>query len=203
MTQGPPDNPEHEENDLIKGSMELTELLSAANSGDNGARDAVYMRSYAELRSLATAYMNSVPLSDTLQPTALVNEAFARIAARHDLSPANSREFFGVLSRAMRDILVEQARRHGAEKRGGGWTRIAVPVDALPHNASRDISPVELARALDKLKDVDPALEELVRFRFFAGLSLRAVAKLSGVSLASVRQDWEFARAWLHKELAE
>lgn len=186
----------------IQCDLSLTELLTAANAGDSTAYATVYGRSYAELQSIARAYMNGVPLSDTLQPTALVNEAFARIAVRDDLSTTNSREFFGVLSRAMRDILVDQARRHESAKRGGDWSRVAIPVDEIPHFQQSNLDIVLLDKALVLLHKVDAASEEIVRLRFYCGLSLRAIAKLQGVSLATVRQDWDYAKTWLFNELA-
>ena len=183
-------------------SLQLTQLLSAASTGDERAQDALYEQSYAQLRVLAGQYMSRVPLSDTLQPTALVNEAYLRVASRERLSPQNSREFFGILSRAMQDIIVEQARKHGALKRGEGWTRITVSMDELSESSREmDVSPIALSEALARLHITDPDLEELVRLRFFGGLGLRTVAQLWEVSLAKVRQDWDFAKAWLRKEL--
>ena len=182
--------------------LELTQLISAAGKGDERAQEALYERSYAELRSLAGHYMSRVPLSDTLQPTALVNEAYLRVASREKLSPSNSREFFGVLSRAMQDIIVEQARKHGALKRGDGWTRISISMDNLSEESRElEVSPIALSEALAKLHETDSELEEIVRLRFFGGLGLRAVAQMMDVSLAKVRQDWDFARAWLRREL--
>lgn len=180
----------------------LTRLIEAASSGDARAKDQLYERSYEELRGLAGLYMRRVPSTDTLQPTALVNEAYLRVASRENLSPSNSREFFGILSRAMQDIIVEQARKHGAQKRGEGWTRISVPMDDLSQERQElDVSPVALSEALTRLHETDPDLEELVRLRFFGGLGLRAVAQVLGVGLGKVRTDWDFARAWLRKEL--
>ena len=186
----------------VEPSLELTRLIVAAGNGDEHSKEVLYERSYSELRSLAAHYMRRVPMSDTLQPTALVNEAYIRIASKDTLSPSSSREFFGVLSRAMHDIIVEQARKHGTLKRGEGWTRITIQLDALSkENQELDVSPIALSEALVKLYETDAELEELVRLRFFGGLGLRTVAQLWEVSLAKVRQDWDFARAWLRKEL--
>lgn len=190
------------EGEATKNDLSLTELLTAATSGDSSAYDTVYGRSYTELRLIAKAYMRDVPLSDTLQPTALVNEAFARITVREDLNTTNSREFFGVLSRAMRDIIVEQARRHGSAKRGGAWSRVAIPLDELPYFEQSEMDIIRLDSALARLHKIDEASEEIVRLRFYCGLSLRAIAKLQGISLATVRQNWDYAKTWLYKELA-
>lgn len=176
----------------------LTQLLNAAYAGDQQAYQTVYDMTYDELRSLATAYMRHVPQTDTLQPTALVNEVYIRIQGRHDLSPANTREFFGIVSRAMKDIIVEQARKHQSQKRGAGWTRIALNVDHLESTPEEiDVSPLELSTLLDQLKSTDPDLDELIRLRFFAGFSLRAIATLWDCPLSQVRQSWDYAKAFL------
>ena len=182
----------------------LTHLLTKAQAGDKQAYSAVYERTYAELRQLAHHYMRTVPGSDTLQPTALVNEAYIRISNRQDLSPTNSREFFGIVSRAMRDIVVEQARKHGAQKRGAGWTKLHLDQLGATDSGGRvlSISPILLSASLEHLRQFDPDLEELVRLRFFGGLSLRAVAQLKECSVSRVRHDWSFAKAWLMRDLS-
>lgn len=191
----------HESTDEF-AEFSLTQLLSAAQKGDAHAYASVYDRAYQELHGLASWYMQSVPASDTLQPTALVNEAYLRICERTDLSPSNTREFFGIVSRAMRDILVEQARRHGSQKRGAGWTRLTIEMDSLEtKSASVDVSPVQLSDAIEQLSKVEPDIEELIRLRFFAGLSLQAVSQLLEVPVSRVRQDWDYARAWLRSNL--
>lgn len=185
-----------------KTHLSLTQLLDAASSGDDRAYSDVYDRAYGELRGLAALYMRSVPDSDTLQPTALVNEAYLRVRGRTDLSPSNSREFFGIVSRAMRDILVEQARKHSAQKRGAGWTRLKVEMDHIENQScSVDISPILLSQVVEQLRELEPEIEELIRLRFFAGLSLRSIADLIGVPFSKVRHDWDYARALLKSKL--
>jgi RNA polymerase sigma factor (TIGR02999 family) len=189
--------------DRVQTDFSLTHLLTAAHEGDTQAFASVYDRTYEELRELASLYMRSVPSTDTLQPTALVNEAYLRICGRADLSPVNTREFFGIVSRAMRDILVEQARKHGAQKRGAGWTRVMLEMDHIENRpASIEVGPIQLSEALEELRRVEPDIEELIRLRFFAGLSLRAAAQLMEVPFSRVRHDWDYARAWLKSRLA-
>lgn len=191
------------DSDSQNNQLSLTQLLDAARSGDECAYADVYDRTYEELRGLASLYMRSVPDSDTLQPTALVNEAYLRVSGRTDLSPTNSREFFGIVSRAMRDILVEQARKHSSQKRGAGWTRLKVDVEHLENkDPSVEISPILLSHVLEGIRGLEPEVEELIRLRFFAGLSLRSIAELFEVPFSRVRHDWDYARALLKRHLA-
>ena len=155
---------------------------------------------YAELRRLAAALASRLPPGQTLQPTAIVHEAYLRLVGDHDPGWNGRRHFFGAAARAMRDILVEQARRKGAHKHGGGSRRVELtdgaamiepPVDAL----------VAVDEAIQKLQADKPHLAEIAMLRYFAGLSVDETAAILGISSSTVAREWRFARAWLAREL--
>jgi RNA polymerase sigma factor (TIGR02999 family) len=157
---------------------------------------------YEELRHLAGQMLARKPPGQTLQPTALVHEAFLRLsrspASRWD-SPGH---FYSAAAEAMRRILVEQARRKGALRRGGGQQRLCLDDVQLAVDTPDD-QLLAMDEALNKLAAVDPVKAELVKLRFFAGLSVVEAGKLLGMSERSVKRHWAFARAWLYQELTQ
>jgi RNA polymerase sigma factor (TIGR02999 family) len=157
---------------------------------------------YDELRKLARALMAHLPAGETLQPTALVHEAYLRLVGNVDPLWNGRGHFFGAAAQAMRRILVEQARRKAAQKRGGGRTRVhlddvdlamQVPVDEM----------LELDRALDRLREIDEQAAEIVMLRFFAGLSTRETAACMEISVSTVERRWRSARALLYTQLRD
>lgn len=180
----------------------VTRLLSAISSGDGGAAEELLPVVYEELRALAQAQMAAENPGLTLQPTALVHEAYLRLVGDEDVRWQNRAHFFGAAARAMRRILVERARRVRRERHGGGRRR--VPLDAI--NAAAPDDPdvlVELDGALDALESLDPRLSEVVMLRHFAGLSVDETSSALGVSPRTVKRDWQIARAWLYKHISE
>jgi len=179
---------------------ELTELLRAVNAGSEQAADDLYRLVYDELRAIAQRQASRGPATESLRPTALVHEAYLRVSRRSGPEIANSRHFFFVLSRAMRDIVVEHARRRKALRRGGAWTRVPLHEH---DGAERDIAidALGLHEALAELSEIDPDAERVVMLRCFAGLSLRKAAEVLDTTLAIVRRDWDYAVAWLHDRL--
>lgn len=155
---------------------------------------------YDELRQLAAARLRALPVGQTLQPTALVNEAFLRIQSRGEKAWDGKRHFFGAAARAMHDILVERARRRQRQKRGGGQQQLSLDDDfvadalALPEPG---VDVLELAEALQSLAQEQPRCHEIVMLRYFAGLELGEIAPLLDLSERTIGREWQFARAWL------
>ena len=182
---------------------QLTRLLAAAGAGDRLAAERLYGLVYDELHRLASSNLRRERAGHTLQPTALVNEAYLRLGTgpgSGDAAWANRRHFFHAAARAMRQILVDHARRRDAEKRGGGAERVTLAdVEVAAPEANVDL--LRLDVALDALAAEDARLAELVQLRFFVGLSIEEAAKTLGVSPATAKRDWAFARAWLQARL--
>lgn len=179
---------------------EITKLLNRAASGDEEAARAVFPAIYRELRSLASARLSRVPPGGTVQTTALVHEAYLRIVDRHREGWASARHFFFTAARAMRDIVVEEARRKGARKRGGDRERI--PLEEL--TASLDGPPADvlaLDAALRRLEREDPDGHQLVLLRFFVGMSVPEAAELLDTPVRTLERRWRFLRAWLARTI--
>lgn len=155
---------------------------------------------YAELRRIAARYLATERPDHTLQPTALVNEAFVRLDASSAARFADRRHFVAAAARAMRNILVDHARARGAQKRGAG-KRVALDVEAAGVDDGRGADVVALDEALERLEALHPRQARIVELRFFAGLTGAETAALLDVSERTVERDWVVARAWLRREL--
>lgn len=181
-------------------SANITRLLKAAGAGDRQALADLLPLVYAELRRLAEVWMAKTPPGQTLQPTALVHEAFLRLVGRDQQGWENREHFFYAAGRAMRDILVERAREKGRLKRGGGRRRVdfdnlVVAVDA----PSEDL--LALDEAMTQFETEYPWEHRIVVLRFFAGLTNEETAEAMSTPLRTIERDWRFARAWLHQTL--
>ncbi len=181
---------------------DVTQLLSAAAAGDSQAAVRLLPMVYDELRKLAASRMLKTPPGQTLQPTALVHEAYLRVVGDADSRFAGRKHFFFAAARAMRDILVEQARRRASLKRGGDLQRVDFVESGIAIEPPSD-DVVGLAEALQKLETDDPENAEIVNLRYFAGLTTEETADVLGVSTATIERKWRFARAWLRRELGE
>lgn len=181
---------------------EITELLEALGTGRDGAFEELFEAVYGELRRLAHSQRRRWRGEETLNTTALIHEAYLKLAGGR-LPPKQDRaRFFAVAARAMRQILIDRARRSRAERRGGGAAQVSL-TDAEPP-AGRTFPEAELLSlddALDRLEEIDPRQVRIVECRFFAGLDVEETAEAVGVSTATVKRDWRAARAWLHREL--
>ncbi|HEV8580276.1 MAG TPA: ECF-type sigma factor [Thermoanaerobaculia bacterium] len=187
--------------DLTAGSPEITELLVAWERGDDEALRRLAQLVYDELRSIAAAQMQGERREHTLQPTALVHEAFLRLSEQRRRQWKERRQFFAVASRLMRQVLVDHARARRAAKRGGDVTRIEVTsLDALP-SPPEVFDVLALDAALDRLSALQPRLAKVVELRFFGGLEVEETAALLACSPRTVKRDWALARAWLVREL--
>lgn len=185
---------------MAEPDPEITELLNLATRGDPEAARRVFPRIYGELRRLASARLAGTPPGGTLQTTALVHEAYVRIVGRHPEGWEGMRHFYFTAARAMRDILVEHARRKSSRKRGGGQDR--VPLDDLTitlESAPDDV--LLLDRALTRLESEDPTGHQLVLLRFFAGVSMPDAARIMDLPLRTLERKWRFLRVWLLRQL--
>jgi RNA polymerase sigma factor (TIGR02999 family) len=181
---------------------DVTHLLDAAAAGDRKAAADLLPAVYADLRALAAARLAGEKPGYTLQPTALVHEAYLRLVGGEPRDGWNGRgHFFAAAAEAMRRILVESARRKGRGKHGGGRRR--VNLDAAASVAADESADdlLDLDAALNQLEAVDPPAAQLVKLRYFAGLTLPAAAELIGVSRSTAEADWTYAKAWLKREM--
>ena len=185
-------------------STEILEILRSIEAGDTDARDRLLELSYDQLRNIAGQAMRSERASHTLQPTALINEAVLKIFKKDDMPALPNRAYFyGAMARAMRQILVDHARKRNALRRGGDQQR--VPLDdticSVEEESGADL--LSLDEVLTRLEQHDKRTYEVVVMRFFGGMEHKQIAEELGVSLSTVDRDWRFARAWLQKELGE
>ena len=179
---------------------EVTELLLAWGNGDGAAVDKLMPLVYAELHRLARRYMRSEQTGQTLQTTALVNEAYLRLIEQKRVSWQNRAHFFAISAQMMRRILVSMARARHAERRGGAIRPVPI-LEGLVFTPARASELVELDEALTALEQLDSRQSRVVEMRFFAGLSVEETAEALGVSVETVMRDWKRARAWLYAEL--
>ncbi len=180
----------------------VTLMLQAASRGDKKAAAELVPLVYAELRRLAQSWMARTSPGQTLQPTALVHEAYLRLLGGEDPGWESRRHFFFAVSRAMRDILVEEARRKASLKRGGGRRRAQSEND-MPAFEEPVENLLAIDEALDRLERDDPRKHRIVMLRFFAGLTAEETAGVMDISLRTVVREWRYIRAKLYKDLVE
>lgn len=179
---------------------QVTELLKQWTDGRRDALDQLIPRIYSELRKLASGYLRRERADHSLQPTALVHEAFLKLVDQRAVQWQNRAHFFGIAAQAMRRILVDHARAHAAEKRGSGERPVAID-DNLPGGAGVDINVIALDEALCKLAALDLQQSRIVELRYFGGLTMEETAEALKISPATVGRDWTVAKAWLYAEL--
>jgi RNA polymerase sigma factor (TIGR02999 family) len=182
-------------------SNQVTVLLLRWREGDRQALEELMPIVYDELRRLASHYLRQERRDHTLQSTALVNEAYLRLAGQNPPEWQNRAHFFGIAARVMRQILVEYARGRGAAKRGGGAAKITLDSSiALPQQINVDV--VALDKALSELSQLDEQQSRIVELRFFGGLTIEDTSEVLGVSPATVKREWVTARAWLYRAMS-
>lgn len=182
-------------------SEPVTQILDAVSAGDEHAAEQLLPLVYDELRRLAAARMAHAAPGQTLQPTALVHEAWLRLVGQPQQQLWNSRgHFFAAAAEAMRRILVERARRRSAEKHGGGLRRVDLDQVDIAEEANSDLL-IALDEALTALAERDPTAAQLIKLRFFAGLPNAQAAELLGVPERTAKRAWAYARAWLYQEI--
>ena len=191
---------------------EVTRLLQQWADGDAAALEALWPMVYDDVRRLARRQMSGERGDHTLQSTALVNEAFIRLAGQRVFEWQNREQFLSLASQIMRRVLVDYARQRGAQRRGDGAkkmslhdTQAAIEVDeaqALHSLNDERVDVLAIDAALNKLQLIDAPQSRIVELRYFGGLTLEETASVAGISLASVKREWAMARAWLRRELA-
>lgn len=177
---------------------DITHILNAIQEGDPKAADELLPMVYSELRKLAAQKMAGEPPGHTLQATALVHEAWLRI---DDGVFANRAHFFGAAAEAMRRILIERARRKHRDKRGGGAEHVDVTDLEIAAPAGNEDEALAIDETLDQLAAYDARKAEVVKLRYFVGLSFDETAEVLRISVPTAKRDWAYARAWLHQEI--
>lgn len=187
----------------MTGSGHVTLLLQAATQGQPQSLQQLLEVVYDELRRLAAQKMAQERAEHTLQPTALVHEAYLRLVTGSAVQWEGRNHFFAAAAEAMRRILIEAARRRSSLKRGGARVRNELLDYPAPAPTAAHESLLALDDALRKLEAVDPAAAQLVTLRYFGGLTMEAAADTLGISLRTAHRNWNYARAWLQRELSE
>lgn len=185
---------------LMDEPGDIATLLSDLNVGNDKAAADLVVVLYSELRRLASGYLRRERCDHTLQTTALVHEAYLRLADQRDVHWKNREQFMGVAAQLMRRILVDYSRRHDAKKRGQGFERVFLE-EAEVASQEKTADVLQLDDALKHLAEFDPQQAQLVELRFFGGLSLEEAAGVQGVSRTTVKRNWNLAKAWLAREL--
>ena len=167
-----------------------------------GAAERVLPAIYDELRSLAGSYMARRRRDQTLQPTALVNEAYLRLAEGHQVDVKSRTHFFAMAAQAMRWVLADHARQRCADKRGGNWNRVTLNESLTPDKAHAELDTTTLLDLLEALSRKDPRAARIVELRFLAGLSIAETAEALSLSEGTIKNEWRWVRAWLIEQLA-
>lgn len=186
---------------VIRPDQNITELLVKWGRGDKTALDELIPLVYDELRKLAANYLRRKPGAHTLQATALVHEAYVRLADQKSISMQHRAQFFGLAAKVMRDILVDHARKRLAKKRDGQQLRLSLS-QAERFGRKPDVDLVALDDALKELNATNPQHSRVIELRFFGGLTIEETAEVMSLSHATTERYWTFARAWLRRELA-
>jgi RNA polymerase sigma factor (TIGR02999 family) len=179
---------------------DVTRLLQSWSGGDKQALGDLVPLLYRELRGLAASYIRRERKDHTLQPTALVHEAYLRMVDQTQVESRSRAQFFAIAANLMRQILIHHARKHGAAKRGGG-NKVELD-EAAAVVAQSGVDLIALDQALNKLAELDPRKAKVVELRFFGGLMEEEIAEVLGVSAVTVRREWRIARAQLQNQLA-
>jgi RNA polymerase sigma factor (TIGR02999 family) len=185
---------------IASTKSEVTQLLRAWSQGDQSVLNELYQLVYDELHRLAHRYMRRENAGHTLQTTALVNEAYLRLADAKSLEWQDRAHFFAVSANVMRRILIDEARARRAERRGGDNLMIAID-EALDDGKEEDLDLIALDLALDGLAKINQRQSKVVELRYFGGLTVEETAAVLGVGPDTVMRDWRFAKAWLKREM--
>ncbi len=179
----------------------ITQLLVKWSAGDKAALDELMPLVYDDLRRHAQHFLRRRSINHTLQATALVHEAYLRLAPQQNMNWQNRAQFFGLAAKIMRDLLVDYARSRQAAKRGGSQVRLSIAAaDRFDNESGIDL--LALNQALQELADLNPQYGQIVELRYFGGLTIAETAAVLDVSPATVERGWKFARAWLRAQLS-
>ena len=182
--------------------QEVTQLLADWGKGDRSALDKLFPLVHSELRRIAQRQMSQERPGHTLQATALVNEAYLKLAGQQEFDWQNRAHFFAVCAQVMRHILIDHARAHARDKRGGGAVKVSLN-DALVVAEDQNAHFIALDEALRVLERLDPQKGKIVELRYFGGLSIDEAAEVMNVSPRTVRREWQRAKAWLYRMMTE
>lgn len=185
---------------MDQSAHDVTQLLHDWSEGDEGAAERLMPLVYDELRRLACVYLRRERPDHTLQPTALVNEAYMKLVDQRRVNWQNRHHFYGIAAQMMRRVLVDHAREHAAEKRGGPLRKVSLEEANIP-TGDRAAELIALDEALRKLAEVFPRKGKVVELRFFGGFSVEETAGVLDVSDKTVMREWESAKLWLYREL--
>jgi len=183
-------------------NQDVTALLHRLKDGDAEALDRLLPLVYGEMRALAAHHMKGERKNHTLQPTALVHEAYLRLVKRDSPNWDNRAHFLGVATQVIRRILVEHARAKKRERRGGGGVRVTLTEEALSGPAM-DMDVLALDEALNRLGEEDDTAQKVVELRFFGGMTVQETAEVLGIAVRTVHRRWAYAKAWLFRELMD
>jgi RNA polymerase sigma-70 factor, ECF subfamily len=187
---------------VMSENQEVTILLTALTRGDDGAGSKLIPVVYDELRRLAGSYMRRERVDHTLQATALVHEAYLKLVEQRSVNWQSRAHFFGVAAQLMRRILIDHARGHTREKRGGEQKKVSLD-EAFVFSEQQADELLAVDDSLNRLEKIDPRQARVVELRFFGGLSVEEAAEVLGVSPKTVKRDWSVAKAWLYADLKE
>lgn len=182
-------------------SNQVTKIIAELAAGDDSAAERLLPQVYDELRALAGSFFRQQKPNHTLQPTALVHEAFIKLVGASDQSWTSRKHFFDVAAMAMRQLLADHARRVASQKRGGGARRVTLSDAVTPLDTAPDVDLVALDNALAKLSSLDPRQARIVELRYLAGLTVAQTAEVLEISARTVKLDWQMARSFLRREL--
>jgi RNA polymerase sigma factor (TIGR02999 family) len=189
-------------NDEGANAMGITQLLIAWGDGEREALEQLMPLVYEDLRRLAAGYMHRETPGHSLQPTALVHEAYVRLIDQRRVQWRNRAHFFGVAASMMRRILVDHARARRADKRGGDVERVTLVGDEVAALEQNGLDVLALHESLERLAAFDPQQERIVELRYFGGLTIEEAAEVLGISQATVVREWTIAKAWLRADLS-
>ncbi|HTX38408.1 MAG TPA: sigma-70 family RNA polymerase sigma factor [Bryobacteraceae bacterium] len=180
----------------------ITELLREWSGGNRKALDQLLPLVYPELHEIARHRLQSMAPGATMQPTALVNEMYLRLVDASKVDFRNRAHFLAICATVMRQIVIDEARAHGRDKRGGGWRRVDLEDSEIP-SAANEEGLLALDEAMNRLAAVDQRKARVVELRFFGGMTNGEIAEVAGVSVDTVKRDWTFAKLWLAREMKD
>jgi RNA polymerase sigma-70 factor, ECF subfamily len=187
---------------IVGTEQAITQLLMKWSAGDKAALDELMPLVYDDLRRHAQHFLRRRSANHTLQATALVHEAYLRLMPKQNTNWQNRAQFFGLAAKIMRDLLIDYARLHEADKRGGSQVMLSLAeADRFNHQSAVDL--LALDQALQELGKLNPQYGQVVELRYFGGLTIEEAAEVLGVSHATIERDWKFSRAWLRRELSK
>jgi len=188
---------------MEENSQQITQLLKQWSDGDAEILDDLMPLVYVALRRQAAGYLRRERSNHTLQPTALINEAYLKLIDQRDMKWQNRAHFFAIAAQAMRRILVDYARERHREKRGGVAENLPIDEALTIVSQEKSVDLVALDEALNKLAKFDERQAKVVELRYFSGLSIDEAAEVLNVSNVTIRRDWNMAKAWLHQEITK